>query len=498
MDFSENAKLLTYDMEKRGSESLYAFLYRCIKSDIECGAIAPDERLPSKRALAQHLGVSVITVQGAYAQLLAEGYLYARERRGYYASELPGQRGGALAAPHPVSAHTVLREQAARRAVEEGEPGKDAPAAEFDLSDGRLGDAANEAALWGRALRGALNEEPAAELFGDLPAAGHARLQRAIAGHLRSFRGMDVDPSCILVGAGAQLFYALIAQMLGSGTCMAVEDPGFSRIERAYSAAGLTVRPTALDLQGIRTDELIANNAHAVHVMPSHQFPTGIVTSASRRYELLGWAAEEQGRYIVEDDYDCEFRLAGRPVPALASVDAYGRVLYLNTFSKSLSSALRMAYLVLPPELAQRFESEFGFYACTVSALDQITLARLIEAGDYERHINRVRTRHRLVRDALVEPLHELELAERIRIHGLDAGLHFVLEVMASGEDAVLRAARAHGVRLAPLSRYCMGHAAGELENARFVVQYGSLTAERAQLAGEQLAAALRALESIK
>lgn len=486
--------VLTYDMDARGEESLYVYLCRCIRADVERGSIAPDERLPSKRALARHLGVSVITVEAAYAQLLAEGYIYSRPRSGYYACALP-QRPAVLPTAPAVTERTAPPTRgsagASKGASVPCTRGEGAAELIADFGNGSLGSLDDTAALWGRMVRRALVEEPASELFGDAPARGHERLRRAIAAHLRSFRGMEVDPDMVIVGAGAQLFYALLAQLLGPGCVMAVEDPGFSRVARVYEASGLDVRYAQLDGQGLHMADLAASGARACHVMPSHQFPTGTVMSASRRYELLGWAAEEPGRLIVEDDYDCEFRMSGVPVPALASIDAVGSVVYLNTFSKSLSSALRVAYVVLPAGLARRFADELGFYAGTVSTLDQVVLARLIESGDYERHINRVRTRHRGVRDALVGALQASAAGERLRFHGLDAGLHFVLEVEEADSAKIVRSAQERGVLLAPIEGFCAkgGTLAGS--NPRFVMQYGSIGAQEAERAAERLADAI-------
>lgn len=472
--------MLTYDMNARGSASLYEHLYRCIRADIESGCIAAEEKLPSKRSLAEHLGVSLITVEGAYAQLIAEGYVRAAERRGHFACKLPERPSARTAAPStkrdaPEASTAQHREIFA------------------DLTDGSLGSPEATAALWGRTVRAVMNEVPAEELFGTVDAAGHPRLRCAIAQHLRASRGMETSPDRIVVGAGAQLFYVLLAQMLGAGAPIAVEDPGFARIGRAYAASGLAVSYLPLDEQGIALDGVAASGARAVHVTPSHHFPTGAVMTAPRRYELLGWAAENPDRLIIEDDYDCEFRLSGRPVPAMASIDALGQVAYSNTFSKSLNAALRLAYLVLPEHLCERYRAEFDFYAPTVSPLDQIVVARLIESGDYERHVNRLRTRHRALRDELIESLRACASADRLRIVEPDAGLHFVLEVAhTESEEELARRALAHGVRLDPLGSFRAHPIERPSTAPRFVIQYGNLDPARIPETAERLCAALR------
>ena len=212
---------------------------------------------------------------------------------------------------------------------------------------------------------------------------------------------MNVDPDNIVIGAGAQLLDAMLVQLLGADKVYAIEDPGYLRLTRIYQAMGCKVRHIPLDDEGVDLSALQKTGTDVLHLMPSHQYPTGLVTSIARRYALLSWAAERPGRYLIEDDFDCEFRLAGKPIPALASIDAAQSVIYTNTFSKSLSSALRLAYMVLPDELMERFRCNLGFYASSVSSVDQVALARLLESGDYERHVNRVRVRAREARDSL-------------------------------------------------------------------------------------------------
>lgn len=452
--------MLDYDLSTRGDSALYDFLYQRIRDDIMAGAIAAGQRLPSKRALAQHLGVSVVTVEGAYAQLTAEGYVRSRPRSGYFACELPAGEGMLV----PTSAPVVACE-----AADDG--------ADLTSSVSFSGDAAR---LWVRALRQTLSSEPEGEVFAPAPAQGSMRLRRAIADHLRQSRGLVVDPARIVVGAGAQMLDVMISQLVGIGREFAVEDPGYVRLTRIYEACGQRVRHVPLDGQGVRVDAL--GDADVLHVMPSHQFPTGRVTTIGRRYELLGWASAREGRWLVEDDYDCEFRMSGRPVPALLSADVAGNVIYTNTFSKSLGSALRLAYMVLPEELMERYVHELGFYSSTVSSVQQVTLARILEGGEYERHVARVRKRCRDMRDALANALHSRGDAERVRIEEADAGLHAVLAIEGV-RDAEVLAERAvdlgiPGVAFVPLERYVWDAGNAPADGwARFVVPYDALDA---------------------
>lgn len=407
--------MLDYNLEQRGEASLYEYVYQQIRDDIVAGRIAAGEHLPSKRAFASHLGISVITIENAYSQLLAEGYICSKPRRGYYACELPEA---------PVLAS----------AAEDAD--RDAAPASFGVHDfhGRpeqfapLSPSALEASrLWQSALRATLTSEDEREIFSPAPAQGTMRLRRAIAHHLRGTRGMNVDPDNIVIGAGAQLLDTMLVQLLGADKIYAVEDPGYLRLTRIYQAMGCEVRHVSLDGEGVNLNALQNAGVDVLHLMPSHQYPTGLVTSIARRYALLSWAAERTGRYLIEDDFDCEFRLAGKPIPALASIDAAQLVIYTNTFSKSLSSALRLAYMVLPDELMERFRRELGFYASSVSSVDQVALARLLESGDYERHVNRVRVRAREARDGLAAFVRASFPAGEVLVEHADAGLYCVL-----------------------------------------------------------------------
>lgn len=492
--------MLTYELERRGDMSRYEYLYRCIRSDIEQGAIGPGEKLPSKRALARHLGVSLSTVEGAYAQLAAEGYVQAAERRGYFACDL----GMPSAARPPVASAGAFgpagRGGAGRPSDADPSAGaSDGPPLVADFTGGAGPAGAFPYRMWARTVRAVLAEESERSLAAAASdAAGSRRLREAIASYLLGFRGMRVDPEQIVIGAGAQTLYHTIVQLVGRASRLAVEDPGYPRLASIYRANDVDVVPVPLDGRGVCMRALRESGADVLHCMPSHQFPTGAAVPVSRRYELLGWAAEAPGRYLVEDDYDCEFRLAGRPLPALQSIDASERVLYVNTFTKSLGSAFRIGYLVLPPHLAEAFRERLGFYASTVGAIDQLALARFIERGDYERHVNRSRNRCRTVRAALVDALKASPLADRLEAEEADAGLHFVLGIATDARDEdVVAAARAEGVAMIPLAAYCATEQARASSRHRFVVNDAALDPACAGRAADALARAVEAAERL-
>lgn len=525
-------------MESRGDLALYEYLYRCIRHDIAHGKVKPGQKLPSKRALAKQLGVSLITIEAAYDQLVAEGYIRSRERCGYYACDLapaakieePGSARRQAAAEtransghenhaansngtHPISENGKRPEGLTghRPTANPGTlPDAAAPRTQnapfnapllADFTHSTLATTMLPYSAWAKAVRRTLSDESAASLAEAASAAGSPELRSAIADHLRQYRGMDVSPDQVVIGAGSQTLYQLLVQLLGRTRCYAVENPGYPLLTRMYEQQDAQVTHIGLDDSGIDIATLEASGASVAHIMPSHQFPTGIVTTAARRRELLNWAREGD-RYLIEDDYDSEFRMAGRPIPSLFGIDAAERVLYLNSFAKSLGAAFRMAYLVLPPQLAQRFREQLGFYANTVSPLDQLALARFIEQGHYDRHVNRLRTHARKTQDALISALHEA-FGERVAFTGLNDGLHFIMRLESErGERELAAAAEAAGIRIAPLSSFAgaasptaaptdtqpQASTASETSPARFILRSDSTSAEEAPAVANALA----------
>lgn len=425
--------MLTYPMEERGSLPLYEYLCRCIRSDILGGVLPAGTRLPSKRALAEHLHVSVITVESAYSQLEAEGYLQAQPKRGFF-----------VAAVEQIP--PVLRETAPL-------PEQSPPRWRLDLSRNQVDTARFPVSTWARLTRQVLSEEPEA-LLSPVPHQGLAALRQAIAADLRDFRGMAVSPEQIVIGAGAEYLYLLLAQLLGRDTVFALEDPGYPKIRQVYDACGAACVPIPLDGQGIGLEALAASGASALHISPNHQYPTGLVTPIARRQALLRWA-DDTGGTVIEDDYDSEFRFTGRPIPTLQSIDSRGRVIYLNTFSQTISPSMRLGFLVLPPRLLEQYRRELGFYACTVPALEQHVLARFISGGHYERHLSRMRKEYRDRRAQVVEAFRSSALAPRVTFSEERAGLHFLLRLDTRRPDRELgQLAARDGVRLSFLTEY--------------------------------------------
>ena len=421
--------MLTYELKKVPGVPLYEGLYRCIRGDILSGVLKPGEKLPSKRALAQHLEISKITVETAYSQLLSEGYICSREKVGYFVESIERH------IPVPPVPVPESREEASEEMV--------------DLTGG--GTERFPFSVWMKLQREVMLDY-GEQLLLPMPNTGIPELKTAIAEHLASFRGLHVNPGNILIGAGTDFLYNLLIQLLGRDRLYAVEEPGYGKIRKIYAAGGVQAVSAPMDFSGVRPDRL--EKAGVLHISPSHHFPTGLVTPMSRRQELLQWA-NSTGSWIIEDDYDSEFRFAAHPMSAMQAMDRHGRVIYMNTFSKTLAPSIRIGYLVLPPKLMEVFREKLGFYSCTVSSFEQYTLARFLDRGHFEKHINRMRKFYRSRRNRVVEALGKCPYADHLTIREEEAGLHFLLKIDTDRTDGELveLAARA-GIRIHALSSY--------------------------------------------
>lgn len=287
------------------------------------------------------------------------------------------------------------------------------------------------------------------------PHNGVEELRRAVASCLHQFRRITVSPEQVVVGAGTEYLYGLIVQLLGRDLSYGVEDPGYPKAGKVYGLHGARCVPLALDEGGVPVEAVERSGVQVVHLSPSHQFPSGVVMPIARRQSLLRWAEGETGRYLIEDDYDSEFRFTGRPIPPLQSIDRAGRVIYMNTFSRSLAPSLRISYMVLPPALLERYQRTLGFYSCTVPAIEQYTLARFLSGGYFEAHVNRMRGFYRGRRDQVLDALAHSPLAGRYQVRGEDAGLHFLLRLETERDDRSLAlAAEERQIRLSFLSDY--------------------------------------------
>ena len=438
--------MLTYELKKAPGVPLYEALYRCIRRDILDGTLRPGTKLPSKRALAENLEISKITVETAYNQLLSEGYIRSLEKVGYFVEE-------------------VERAAAQLRPLAEEQSSPTPPL--LDLTGG--GTEQFPFSVWSKLQREVMLDY-GEKLLLPMPNQGIPELRQAISAHLAAFRGMQVDEDQILIGAGTDFLYNLLIQLLGRELIYAVEEPGYRKIRKIYAAAGAQVRSAAMDDQGVCPELL--GDAKVLHISPSHHFPTGLVTPVSRRMDLLRWAQKGEN-WIIEDDYDSEFRFDAHPMPTMQSLDGSGRVIYMNSFSKTLAPSIRISYMVLPHDLLRRFRETLGFYNCTVPSFEQYTLARFLDRGHFEKHINRMRKFYKARRNRVISALKNCSYASRLTILEQDAGLHFLLNVDTSLSDrALTELLAASGIRVHALSEY-FHSAVGDLHC--LVVNYAAI-----------------------
>ncbi len=438
----------TYVLDTNGNTPLYEQLYRALKEDILTGVIAGGEKLPSGRMLAEHLNISRITVENAYEQLMTEGYLVSRPRSGYYAETLE-----ALPVIAPTANIVPPAVTAAPPTVSAGQ---------FPFS------------IWARLMRGVLLDQHDL-LLQPPPNTGLPELRSAIAGMLRRSRGMEVSPENIVIGAGAEYLYNILIQLLGKELRYGLENPGHRKIRQVYEANGVAICPVSLDESGVAPASLLDSHANVLHFSPGHQYPTGVVMPIARRRQLMNWVGSESNRWLIEDDYDSEFRFSGKPVPSMFSMDTLGRVIYLNTFSRTITPALRISYMILPDALMAQYRRKLGFYSCTVPSMEQLTLARFLDEGYFEKHVSRMKRHYRLLRDQLLQLLRQSQSADRMTVQGDEAGLHFLLQLNTGLPDREIeQRLAAGGIRAASLRHYAVD-LPDEAAKNRVVIPYADL-----------------------
>ncbi|MEG9429750.1 MAG: PLP-dependent aminotransferase family protein [Christensenellaceae bacterium] len=351
----------TREITKRGKKPLYETLYEKIKKDVVSGKIRQGEKLPSKRVFAERLGVSVITVDAAYRLLIDEGYVYSKERSGFFVGDAAQgkERTDRITPTAPT----------------------DTVAAKSDV-DFRF-------SSFSKIMRKVITDYDRALLIKP-PAFGCVELRKALSDYLYRYRGMDVGYENIIIGSGSEYFYGMIVALFGRDKIYGLEYPSYEKINAVIRTEGADCEFLKMGKDGILTEELEKTKATVLFVTPFNSYPTGITADYRKRIEYVEWAKKRSG-YIVEDDIDSEFAVGAKPVETIYSLDGGKRVIYLNTFSKSIAPSMRMGYMILPDKLLEEYKQRLGFYSCTVPAFDQYVMAEFIGGGLFERHLNRIR-----------------------------------------------------------------------------------------------------------
>lgn len=459
---------------------MWEHLYAELKEAIRGGVLSPAEKLPSKRALASHLGVSVVTVAAAYSQLISEGWLYSIERKGFFVTDMerfPQRAYGRRAHGAAVRSESEAKRiggRSARGVERRGEP--------FfaDFTDNSTALEKFPFSQWSLIIRKILRR-PTSVLLSRSGIAGLPELRGEISSYLLRFRNIKVKPERIIVCPGTEYAYGMLVQILGRDKVYAVENPGYRKTAETLRANGAECRPVEMDADGIMPDTAEAYGVSVIHVSPSHHYPTGKIMPIKRRLELLSWgdtppknirkvshpdgiratvprAYATAGRWIIEDDYDSEFRFTGKPLETLQSLSEKSggsRVIYINTFSKTLAPSFRISYIVLPERLAEEYPEKIGFLSCAVPNLDQLALAEFMANGNFETHIIRMKNHYRTTRNNLIAAIKGSALSGVSKITEADAGLHFLLALNTEiSGDALREKLRTGGINAALLSDY--------------------------------------------
>lgn len=427
---------LLIPIDNASSVPMYEQIYLHIKAEIQSRHLPAGRRLPSTRILAENLKVSRSTTQMAYDQLVSEGYIEPVPCRGYFICKM--------------EALVEVKLEQERDFIKQEEPAEGPYRIDFSPRGIEL--ESFPYGVWRKISKDILVGDNV-ELFRTGDSMGEAGLREVIRSYLHSARGVSCRADQIIIGAGSEYLLMLLCQILGPDNRIAMENPTYRQAYRIFASHGYEVAPVPMDTYGMAVAQLEKEAANIAYTMPAHQYPMGIIMPVKRRQELLKWANKAAGRYLIEDDYDSEFRYRGKPIPALQGMDKNGKVIYIGTFSKSIAPAIRVSYLVLPGELMRTYHERYGFYSSTVSRLDQKVLYEFIAQGHFERHLNRMRAIYKNKHDLLLSELKCLE--PEFTVSGENGGLHILLSHRGERSEAeLIELAKARGLRVYGLSGY--------------------------------------------
>ena len=453
---------------------IYEQIYVFIKNEIRNGKLAYGTKLPSTRILSEKLIVSRSTVQLAYDQLVSEGYIEALPCKGYFVQKIDGL--------YNIEVSHTVNEKADKA---------EAPEYAYDFSPAGIELDNFPYNAWRKVTKNVLAEKER-DLFNIGDGRGDYDLRVTIASYLHESRGVNCSPDNIIVGAGMEYLLGLLDQLItnanGKNVIYAMENPSYRKAYMILKGMGREVVPVNLDENGMKPEELSVSGADVAYVTPSHQYPLGIIMSIGRRMELLNWAKEQENRYIIEDDYDSEFRYKGKPIPALQGIDNAGKVIYTGTFSKSIAPGIRMGYMVLPDGLMEWYARIGAHYSNTVSRIDQNVVNAFINEGYYERHLNKMRAIYKTKHDKLLACLKNL--GSDYQISGESAGLHVLLTTKLLSETELVERADKAGIKVYPLSGYYLKEA--EHEAATVILGYARLSLEDIEAGVDRLIKAWR------
>lgn len=457
------------DLQGGAKAPLYQKIYEHLKKEITSGAIPKGTRIPSTRLLAKQLMVSRSTVEMAYEQLLAEGYIKSEACRGFFVCDitelyqLEGKQNTSEVLNAGFHPEAVWMEGDAKRDF----------FCRVDFSPDTIDTEHFPYSVW-RKLNKDVWLDDREELLLSGEGQGDEKLRTVIAQYLYQARGVNCHASQIILGAGNEYLEILLTQLLGTKKKILMEDPTYLQAYHTFCNLGFQVETISGSEKGMEIETVREMEPDIIYVMPSHQFPLGIVMPQKARLELLNWANEKKERYLIEDDHDSEFRYRGKPIPSLQSFDRNGKVIYLGTFSKSIAPSLRVSYMVLPVDLLERYRKKCGFYSATVSKMQQEVLRKFIEEGHFGRHLNRMRAIYKAKHDFIAAELKKYKWVKRVS--GDNAGLHVLVEVNTSlTEQELCEQSREAGIKINGISEYYI-HKQENTKNPIVLLGYGKLT----------------------
>lgn len=401
--------MITIQLDLTSTSPLYEQIYNHIKNEIKNNKLAYDSKLPSTRNLANHLQVSRNTIDMAYDQLLAEGYIKSIAKKGYYICQISMLKN-------------MGTEEKKVTSIKQPLP----PTYKYDFSPFTIDLNSFPYHTWRKLSNNILNtNNNSLFLLGNNQ--GDEPLRNAIMNYLHQSRGVNCSNEQIIIGAGADYLLQLLSQLIENDSIIAMENPTYKKAYHIFTGLNFTTRPISLDKSGMNIIELEQSDANLAYVTPSHQYPLGVVMPIKRRLELLNWANKNKNRYIVEDDHDSEFRYKGKPIPALQGMDNNGKVVYIGTFSRAIAPGIRIGYMVLPYSLLKKYQDNLHHYSSTVSRIDQSILTSFIDGGYFERHLNKMRKLYKNKHDYLINSLKIFE--NNIELLGENAGLYLIIKI---------------------------------------------------------------------
>lgn len=426
-------EFLTFSFSSDSKVPLYQQLYTYLKTEIQAGHIPYHTKLPSKRKLSGFLRISQNTIQAAYDQLIEEGYVISIEKRGFFVNQID------LLQKIEVS-NSIIR------------PNYEAKSSGYDFTYHGVDMPSFPFAIWRKLMKEVINEYDT-ELLQPGDCLGDVRLRRAIANYLHQSRGVKCSEDQIIISSGTEMLFQSLIQLFPADRIYGIENPGYEKLNQIFIANRASFQSISIDQSGMIPEEIEKSNATILCITPAHQFPSGEIMPINRRIRLLNWANQEPERYLIEDDYDSEFKYSGKPIPALQELDKNEKVIYMGSLSKSLSPTLRVSYMVLPPHLMNQYIKQLSYILCPVPIIEQKVLCRFMEEGYFERHLNKMRTIYKRKRELLVKAIQNI--GGPIEILGADAGLHLLLRIFnGMKEKQLISSALLHGVKVYATSHY--------------------------------------------